>query len=441
MSDIFISCAPQDREKAQMLARALEREGWSVSWDARIHHGNSFDDDARRALRTARCVIVCWSKASLRDPFVLAAAYQAMGQGNLLTVLIDKVDLPRRLGREHATSLAGWDGNTTQLSYRKLCESLERVTGLTSRTRKPAEEKLYRFPSTTEWRFRERDQEPLQRFEPLDENTAAVEFTVYHPRQISPDAWSTLLAYVHLPEVRAAIETDSRERLERDDARGQESERALREIARGAEIRIVPELPGCQFNPPYAPVLWLEDWHRADFKVRASPDVPGFALGKAVNGRVAFYVESVLVGEVSIWAYLSEKAVPADGETDRDSASASAYQAIFASYSHQDAEIVEGLEKAYKALGMTFLRDVQSLRSGEDWNEALLGMIEQADIFQLYWSAAAKTSPHVEQEWRHALALAKKSFIRPVYWQQPMPPPPTELSRLHFAVYPLDLSV
>jgi hypothetical protein len=39
-------------------------------------------------------------------------------------------------------------------------------------------------------------------------------------------------------------------------------------IARGAEIVVVPELPGCHFNPPRASFLWLEDWHRAEFRVQ-----------------------------------------------------------------------------------------------------------------------------------------------------------------------------
>jgi len=99
-------------------------------------------------------------------------------------------------------------------------------------------------------------------------------------------------------------------------------------------------------------------------------------------------------------------------------------------------EIVEMIGRAYRALGMTFLRDVEILRSGEEWNPALLKLIETADIFQLYWSEAARISGYVEQEWRHALAQGKQRFIRPLYWKKPMPEPPRELSGLHFAFYP-----
>jgi hypothetical protein len=33
MNDIFISYASEDKGRAQTLARALERKGWSVWWD------------------------------------------------------------------------------------------------------------------------------------------------------------------------------------------------------------------------------------------------------------------------------------------------------------------------------------------------------------------------------------------------------------------------
>ena len=62
-------------------------------------------------------------------------------------------------------------------------------------------------------------------------------------------------------------------------------------------------------------------------------------------------------------------------------------------------------------------------------------MIDQADIFQLCWSQSAKKSPYVEREWRRALMRNRESFVRPLYWEDPMPPPPAELASLHFARY------
>jgi tetratricopeptide (TPR) repeat protein len=272
------------------------------------------------------------------------------------------------------------------------------------------------------------------------EETAVAEpvhFTVYNPQELRPTEWYPFLAYVHRPSAKAMVESDSSKRMEEKVPYRKRDAEATRDIAREAEILIVPELSGCRFNPTYHRLLWIEDWHCGEFKIQASPDLPDFELEMPAKGRVAFYVESVLVGEVPIWSLLTDKTETAASGERLQTSSAEPYDAIFVSYSHEDGEIVDRIGRAYKALGMDFLRDVEILRSGEEWNPALLELIETADIFQLYWSEAARISRYVEQEWRHALAQGRERFIRPLYWKKPMPEPPRELSGLHFAFYPV----
>src|SRR6185295_7327570 len=108
------------------------------------------------------------------------------------------------------------------------------------------------------------------------------------------------------------------------------------------------------------------------------------------------------------------------------------YQSVFISYSHSDSRVVEILEQLYGSIGFTALRDIHFLRPGEKWQPRLLEKIEEADIFQLFWSNNAKRSDSVEVEWRHALGLQRPLFVRPVYWEQPRPEPPRELQELHF---------
>ena len=273
----------------------------------------------------------------------------------------------------------------------------------------------------------------------IQESTAGIQFTAYYPKEVRPETWYTLLAYAHLPEALAAVQADSRTRLGPQAGNaGQGRCQATQTIARGAEIVVVPELPGCRFNPPRASFLWLEDWHRTEFRVQATPDLPDFALGQAVNGRVAFYVGPVLVAEVPIWTHVRAEADVSTADLPDTQVTTAPYQRIFLSYSHQDALVVQQIERAYTVLGMQSLRDVHVLRSSEEWHPALLRHIEQADIFQLYWSNNAKRYKSVEHEWRHALTLTRPSFIRPLYWEQPMPDPPPELAAIHFAYFPLD---
>ena len=112
------------------------------------------------------------------------------------------------------------------------------------------------------------------------------------------------------------------------------------------------------------------------------------------------------------------------------------YRRIFASYSHKDTAIVEEFERHAKAFGDDYLRDLTTLRTGSSWNQSLLRMIDSADVFQLFWSDNAMNSPYVRQEYSYALGLRREGFVRPVYWQDPMPIapglPPQELREIHF---------
>ena len=268
--------------------------------------------------------------------------------------------------------------------------------------------------------------------------TEEVQFTAYHPKEVKPNHWYVVLAYVHLMNAKNMVHADSQTRLGHQFRDYREGHGKVTEtIARGTEIRIIPELPGCRFNPPEASVLWLEDWHRIEFRMQASEELPGFKLNAASEGRISFYVGLILVADINLSVYLSLDVDLVNEERPGTASTANPYQAVFVSYSHLDTHIVEGLEKAYVALGMNYLRDAKILRSGEGWNPALLSKIEEADIFQLCWSEHAKKSQFVKQEWRHALNLQRPEFIRPVYWESPMPDPPVELADIHFAHYPL----
>jgi hypothetical protein len=205
-----------------------------------------------------------------------------------------------------------------------------------------------------------------------------------------------------------------------------------RPIAPGSEIMIIPKLAGCRFNPLQASILWFEDWHGTQFRFQALRGLPGFALEDDLPGRLSFYENSVLVADISFKTRLT---LSSGVELDRlgfRRTNARPYQSVFISYSRSDSIIVETLERAYAALGVSPLRDIHFLRPGEEWEPRLLEKIDESDIFQLFWSNSASRSKWVKAEWRHALGLRRPQFIRPVYWEDPMPRPPRELANLHF---------
>ena len=260
-----------------------------------------------------------------------------------------------------------------------------------------------------------------------------VQFSAYAPREIVPNAWQPLRAYVFKGSAADQVSADAKQQLGDQFSSYREVERpATTSIAEGALVTATPMLEGFQFNPPTAQAAFYDAFERFDFKLRAT----SAPLDQASNGRITFSVEGVIVADIPLSIYVSET-IP--GATSVSvPVTRPVYQAIFCSYSRQDAQIVEHIERAYKALGLEFLRDVETLRSGQDWEAELPRLIEKADIFQLFWSQAASESAAVRKEWTFALSLNRQvsAFIRPVYWQTPMPPVPPELGPINFAYQP-----
>src|SRR5579885_209483 len=117
---------------------------------------------------------------------------------------------------------------------------------------------------------------------------------------------------------------------------------------------------------------------------------------------------------------------------------ASPWRKIFPSYSHKDTHIIEEFEHFIEAIGDKYLRDVKVLRSGEVWDKRLEELIGEADVFQLFWSSNSMNSEFVRRELECALRIPKLYFVRPVYWEEPLPGEsdpellPSELRKLHF---------
>lgn len=256
-------------------------------------------------------------------------------------------------------------------------------------------------------------------------------FSSYYPAQIKPRTWYDMLVYVHTDSAGGNVKMDSEKQLKERELFSAKSVATDKKIPLETEISIVPYLPDCTINPQEAKVTWYEDWHRVNFRVRSNTTEE-----QAVNGWIEFYAGPLLIAEMSISVLISNKAVEL-GQKLAES-KGSPYESVFVSYAHKDEQIVELIEKVVNSLGFEYLRDVSFLKSGEEWNPAILSKIDTADVFQLCWSQNAKASNAVEQEWRHALQKQKKRFIRPCYWQKPMVDPPEDLKKLHFSY--LDLS-
>jgi TIR domain len=113
MTDVFISYASTDRERARGLASALAARGWSVWWDPKIKTGEIFDEVIERELETAKTIIVLWSNNSITSEWVKNEAGVAAQRRVLLPVLIDSVKPPLEFRRKQTADLIGWDGSSS----------------------------------------------------------------------------------------------------------------------------------------------------------------------------------------------------------------------------------------------------------------------------------------------------------------------------------------
>ena len=103
------------------------------------------------------------------------------------------------------------------------------------------------------------------------------------------------------------------------------------------------------------------------------------SLGRLRIGLLTFTVEGVIVADIPISIYVGNRPMTAEMVT----ASGRPYRSIFCSYTAGIRASSSALTSLQGPLGIEYLRDVVSLRSGEPWQLALLSMIQRADIFQL----------------------------------------------------------
>ena len=129
MTDIFLSYASADRERAAALAAAFEAAGWSVWWDRKIVAGQAFDAAIEQALDAARCVVVLWSPHAVASEWVKNEAAAAAERGVLVPAMIEPVKLPLEFRRKQTADLTGWQGDAAHAGFAALCQGVAAQVG------------------------------------------------------------------------------------------------------------------------------------------------------------------------------------------------------------------------------------------------------------------------------------------------------------------------
>ncbi len=279
-------------------------------------------------------------------------------------------------------------------------------------------------PSSRVQHDRDRDEDTVMQFE----------FAAFHPQEVEVQTQQTLRAYAYLSKMQNEVFKEVQEQFDHVESLRPSRARESSPVDRSSDLTVVPDVPGLEFSPRQQMVGLRADKQYAQFTFTAPRDV----AGRACSGGLLFMLGGIIIAEVPVGVLVRNVGADADFEEQfRRSVSSRPYGSVFVSYSREDREVVMRHEQHCLARGDNFLRDQVVLRSGQEWCSQLLELIDEADVFQLFWSPSAADSEYVRMEWEHALRRQRKrpGFIRPVYWHSsegPVPDPPCELNHLHF---------
>lgn len=123
MADVSLVCMREDAFKADQLAGALERYGFSVCRSASV-----FEDFGGYA-----AVIVLLSPGASRSDLVMSTAQRAMDYGKLIPVFVNLCRLPDRLVGVAMHDLSAWDGSEDDSVVQAIAYHVHRNAGLPGR--------------------------------------------------------------------------------------------------------------------------------------------------------------------------------------------------------------------------------------------------------------------------------------------------------------------
>lgn len=269
-------------------------------------------------------------------------------------------------------------------------------------------------PADSYWNFRKEDW------------NLSLECSVFTGKSLRKNQWFVLSFWLHVPAERTQVRELLKE-LNRDSLAGRTT--GLHS-AKGSQVSISFHPQHLQLKPdPNRPAnsilksfIWQGDSVNMDVIVRY-PALDGDDL---IFETASILVEDLKVGEVVIELNFQ----PCQGQA---SSVFRRVESAFASYSSQDiTEVIGRLQAIEKMVpGIRLFWDVESLRSGEKWEERLAEEVVNKDVFYLFWSESAAKSKWVNWEWSCAYQKRGIDYIDPLPLDQTKPP--QQLASLQFA--------
>lgn len=252
-------------------------------------------------------------------------------------------------------------------------------------------------------------------------NIRKVEFSAVTPKQILKGHYTIINLVMYEKEARHVVDAIINEMEEP----AQESRSGIHNVKDGSSVKVVLVSPDITIDDNEETGIWQGNHLNFSFAVF----LPEEYKKSQILFTASVYVNDVIATKLK---FITKCSSPSEQKiiiSREDIFSA------FISYASQDrnrvAAIIQGMKKARPDMDVFF--DVESLRSGEDWEKALYREIERRDVLFLCWSHFARESKWVNAEWRYALQHKGAECIEPVPIESPsICPPPEELRHKHF---------
>lgn len=281
-----------------------------------------------------------------------------------------------------------------------------------------------------------------------DVSATTAHFSAFYPKEAQAEQRYGVYIYAHAAAMLEHITNDANKF--REELGGvvpqPRTAKASKTLAHGTKITVALESEEVEFEPDILTKRWHGDWTRYEFEfrphadlidetvfVRASIMIMGFEIAK-----IKFAID-IIQPEAQAMTTMIDDEIPSNpfARAKIESATTIGYDKIFISYSRKDKLIAEAFKVIQEAAGNDVFFDVDDIRTGEDWKAAIARAIDEADYLQLFWSEHSSTSEWCGYELDYALNYRCKEnkcreFIRPVWWNAPMPPPPKSLGHLNF---------
>lgn len=250
--------------------------------------------------------------------------------------------------------------------------------------------------------------------------------TAHFTREVNCEKWYSGEIFLFLEEFREIINKRLNDLIKQEGIEYQETTtKSLNNILEKSPIKILFESSDFILSQKSIDFIWYEPINQ--FQVRF----------KAIENKIFGIIDLNIFSDDLLISYSRITIGIGKGSIQKTEINIPIISEVFASYSRQDIDIVKHFKSRYKALGIYMFIDLEDIRAGSNWENDLIERIMKSDVLQLFWSNNSKKSKYVKFEYEKGLDLILSNlkgynFIRPIFWEKPIPKIPENLSHINF---------